>query len=490
MGGIMIATTSSSATELFTTKSEPMGQRRTSNRRRSLLLTMLAATAPMFFGTTAFAMDYLNVSVKYILSATGQRSSGAYSTDASIVQVMAGANQVLASNNASFRLYLDEIVDVAGLSTYFDLDTADQDTLENLVRNSGIYGWRSDCINFYVVNTLSSSAGALGGACSFPMSHEIITINNQGILNGPVGWLHEIGHYLSLTHTFESCHLPGSPDSDPDVCTEAGATHTGFCGDVQVRADVCDDQINVMSYHSFNFASGDLTSCQLSHMQNEYMTLSRTAVVSVDDGFEPNDTCAAGVIIGAGVYANLVSTTDKLDWYRVSVPSGATLSVVVDSNPLFGSAVAAAFSSCPLTVPPLSTPGVWSQSLSQTAGGGAQEFQVAVSPTSDSDGRSEYTMTLSIAGATCDMPFVRGDLNGDNSIQVIDAIIGLEFLFLAGALECRDAADFNDDGQVQILDIISELTYLFLGGAAPAPPGLVCGPDPSADSIDCCVGCP
>lgn len=63
--------------------------------------------------------------------------------------------------------------------------------------------------------------------------------------------------------------------------------------------------------------------------------------------------------------------------------------------------------------------------------------------------------------------FKRGDTNGDLAIQVVDAIVALQFLFLAGPLDCEAAADINSDGVTGIVDAIVLLSYLFLGGPSP-----------------------
>ena len=84
--------------------------------------------------------------------------------------------------------------------------------------------------------------------------------------------------------------------------------------------------------------------------------------------------------------------------------------------------------------------------------------------------------------------FIRGDVNGDDLVQLVDAIRLLEVLFLMGVNPmCDDALDASDDGVVGILDAIVILQYLFGGGAAPAAPFPDCGLDPTPDMIDCIV---
>lgn len=90
--------------------------------------------------------------------------------------------------------------------------------------------------------------------------------------------------------------------------------------------------------------------------------------------------------------------------------------------------------------------------------------------------------------------FIRGDANGDGVTNLADPIAILGVLFGGGtaALDCDDASDLNDDGQLDISDPIFQLGALFVPGASPVPLPISCGPDPTADSLDCgdAPGCP
>ncbi|MBI4606284.1 MAG: hypothetical protein HY721_30330 [Planctomycetes bacterium] len=83
-------------------------------------------------------------------------------------------------------------------------------------------------------------------------------------------------------------------------------------------------------------------------------------------------------------------------------------------------------------------------------------------------------------------PFVRGDSNDDEVINISDPQFTLSALFLGGsAPRCEDAADANDDGRLDISDPVATLQFLFLGGSRlPLPfprPGL----DPTGDGLRC-----
>ena len=82
--------------------------------------------------------------------------------------------------------------------------------------------------------------------------------------------------------------------------------------------------------------------------------------------------------------------------------------------------------------------------------------------------------------------FVRGDPNGDGSINMTDVISTLNFLFLGGSTPgCLDAADADNNGVVQLTDGIYTLNFLFSGGAQPPAPWPECGEDQLADELGC-----
>lgn len=69
-----------------------------------------------------------------------------------------------------------------------------------------------------------------------------------------------------------------------------------------------------------------------------------------------------------------------------------------------------------------------------------------------------------------------GDVNGDGSVQISDAVSLVSHLFLGGvAPTCRKAGDVNDDDALDVSDAVTLLTYLFQGGTLVAPDGTVLG---------------
>ena len=81
--------------------------------------------------------------------------------------------------------------------------------------------------------------------------------------------------------------------------------------------------------------------------------------------------------------------------------------------------------------------------------------------------------------------FIRGDYNGDGSVDVSDAVKIVFHLFSGADLACRDAADIDDDEQLNITDAVRLLGHLFRGGPPPADPYPGAGPDPAGDALDC-----
>jgi len=81
--------------------------------------------------------------------------------------------------------------------------------------------------------------------------------------------------------------------------------------------------------------------------------------------------------------------------------------------------------------------------------------------------------------------FVRGDVDGENAINIADAIGILNHLFADWSIDCADAADANDDGDLNIGDPIGLLMYLFAEGFAPPAPFPDPGPDPTNDNLRC-----
>lgn len=90
------------------------------------------------------------------------------------------------------------------------------------------------------------------------------------------------------------------------------------------------------------------------------------------------------------------------------------------------------------------------------------------------------------------VPFVRGEVNFDGSLDISDAIRTLQVLFEGLATSCEAAHDANDDGAIDISDVITSVAAVFGAGPLPAAPYPACGTDPTSDGLSCVShpGCP
>ncbi len=84
-------------------------------------------------------------------------------------------------------------------------------------------------------------------------------------------------------------------------------------------------------------------------------------------------------------------------------------------------------------------------------------------------------------GTTPPARFLRGEANGDGSIDLTDAVAVLFVLFAGLESNCEDALDCDDSGQLDTTDAVFLLEYLFRGGAAPPAPAGSPGVDPTED---------
>ena len=89
-------------------------------------------------------------------------------------------------------------------------------------------------------------------------------------------------------------------------------------------------------------------------------------------------------------------------------------------------------------------------------------------------------------GATQEIPFKRGDSNGDSEVNIGDAILILSYLFARGdPPPCHKSSDVNDSGVIDLSDSISILLYLFVGNWTPPAPFVRCGYDETPDKLPC-----
>ena len=129
-----------------------------------------------------------------------------------------------------------------------------------------------------------------------------------------------------------------------------------------------------------------------------------------------------------------------------------------------------------------------------------QALSVASSTTEDCLGQPRSVCQGVDIGAverqTCgdgdSLDFIRGDCDGNGSIDLADAVALLDYLFTGGSLTCLATADVNDDSDMNLADPGTLLAYLYIGGSAPPEPFTSCGQDGDGSLIACEVygGCP
>ncbi|MCZ6792279.1 MAG: dockerin type I repeat-containing protein [Planctomycetota bacterium] len=91
---------------------------------------------------------------------------------------------------------------------------------------------------------------------------------------------------------------------------------------------------------------------------------------------------------------------------------------------------------------------------------------------------SDFATLSHVVEVTPEFFFVRGEVNGDEPVDLSDAVHLLGYLFLGGAPpSSRAAADVNADGRVDVTDPIYLLDFLFRGGPTVPAPFPERGPD-------------
>ena len=86
------------------------------------------------------------------------------------------------------------------------------------------------------------------------------------------------------------------------------------------------------------------------------------------------------------------------------------------------------------------------------------------------------SVTLSPQYAPPDVPFIRGNCNGDERIDIADGIFIINDLFQGGpSSTCHEACDANDDDLMDAADAIFVISYQLMGGPAPSAPWPDCG---------------
>ncbi len=130
--------------------------------------------------------------------------------------------------------------------------------------------------------------------------------------------------------------------------------------------------------------------------------------------------------------------------------------------------------------------------------GGVYAGTLAVSASDFGPGEVPLYKLLVPISLEVDVPFIRGDYDGDGQVLTNDPLMELQFIFgVPGATppSCDDAADYDDNGNIFTNDPLMALQSIFgvPGSVPPQPPYPDCGSDPTEDGLYCgihafCVG--
>jgi hypothetical protein len=226
------------------------------------LLLMIFSLILSFSANICMAQVPVRVSFKFILDAGGSRpATGNLNTDAEVGDQLERGNNALAFDKSELRIDNLEIVDVAGISQWFNVDRDQLEALRSAATsNPTLYSWRNDAINVYI------NGFCTGGRALFPPTNDIIIIGQ--CCTGDV-LIHEMGHSFSLYHTHENDGCADTIADDPSWDRDDIALNN--FGDVydnlttQQKALVDIVWFNIMSYHA-----GDvLSQCQMDRMSTQ-----------------------------------------------------------------------------------------------------------------------------------------------------------------------------------------------------------------------------
>jgi hypothetical protein len=209
-------------------------------------LALLAAA--LAFPSAGRADISIRVSVKFILSSTGQRPSNCcgfagatanLTSDQAVRDNIDYANELMRRSGRGYTYVVTEILDVSGWSGFYNLtarDSGNRTALEAVATSNSTtraqFYWRDNAINIYINNTSS-------GVCSFPDS------GNNAIFVGSQAYttllIHEMGHYFGLYHTHQGEQYLNSDNSG---CAALN------CGCAKLLGGTGDDIADTVSDHS------------------------------------------------------------------------------------------------------------------------------------------------------------------------------------------------------------------------------------------------
>ena len=225
---------------------------------------MLAAFAVLgLLPLQAEAQLRWRISVKFILNASGNRPpSGILNTDQEVQDQIDNANAVLASYGRGYQFQLTEIVDLSGVSQWYDNPRDDKDLLEAAAEaDKTLYAYRDNAINVYI-NGNSGSA-----ICSFPPTDDIIFMG-QGSRSTSI--FHESGHYFNLSHTFngqQDLNSNGTACTNECACAQNIGGGSDGCADT-ILDHTCWDTQNLIAQGNYGMNYSSLSAANQTRVDN------------------------------------------------------------------------------------------------------------------------------------------------------------------------------------------------------------------------------
>ena len=283
----------------------------------------------LFAASAAYGQIEIRVSVKFILDAAGKlpTRSGGYGAQGTpltshqaVVDQFTRANQILANTGRGYHYRMTEILDISGVSQWFETaarDAGNRNDLESAaIGDPGRYKWRTDSLNVYINNSGS-------GVCSFPGDHSLIFLGANAYDSL---FCHEAGHFFNLKHTHEgesgcadNCGCgdtknPGNSDSCADTlpdheCWGRDQISQGSFGPLNYnqlddgrKYQVDNVFLNVMSYHlpQDRFTSDQLDRfTDAANSARNYAVTGHTRFVDRNNGcLLPDGSSSCGFLFG------------------------------------------------------------------------------------------------------------------------------------------------------------------------------------------------
>ena len=195
-----------------------------------LMKNLLCLAVLLVLALPAQAQLQWRISVKLIADASGNPAPKAFNN---ISNELVLANQLLDSYGSGYSFDITEILTLTGVSQWYNIQARNNSNklaLQAVARaNPGLYAWRNNTINLYVVNSTS-------GVCSFSGDGDELVLVGANAYRTLV--LHECGHCFNLLHTHQNEQFL---NADNSACTNTCACARLIPGEADGVGDTAPD---------------------------------------------------------------------------------------------------------------------------------------------------------------------------------------------------------------------------------------------------------